>query len=366
MNDVVFLESMVKIPSLSGREEELSEWLVERMRNLGLAAERDAVGNAVGVAGDPDASHTILLLGHMDTVRGLIPVRHEGDCLYGRGTVDAKGPLATLTLAAARVAPQLDDVRIVVVGAVEEESHGRGAKYLRDTMQPPVCVIIGEPSSWDAITLGYKGCLTVHHRWHSSVAHGAADHQTPAEKAVDFWDHVRSQTDRLNHGRTGAFHTLIPSLREIHTFSDGIRAWSEMDIALRLPPNLTLAEVRESLAARHVDEHVSFPYGEPAYQSGKNSPLVRSLLCSIRSASGRPRFKLKTGTSDMNVLGPAWGCPIVAYGPGDSNLDHTPNEHIEISEYRRGIDVLAGALTALSGDIANTSKDCVRSVAGAS
>jgi acetylornithine deacetylase/succinyl-diaminopimelate desuccinylase-like protein len=47
------------------------------------------------------------------------------------------------------------------------------------------------------------------------------------------------------------------------------------------------------------------------------------------------------------VVGPAWGCPIVAYGPGDSSLDHTPNEHIEIEEFLRGIDVLAQALEAL-------------------
>jgi len=51
----------------------------------------------------------------------------------------------------------------------------------------------------------------------------------------------------------------------------------------------------------------------------------------------------------MNVVGPAWGCPIVAYGPGDSSLDHTPEEHIEIKEFRRGINVLTQALQTLGG-----------------
>ncbi len=50
----------------------------------------------------------------------------------------------------------------------------------------------------------------------------------------------------------------------------------------------------------------------------------------------------------MNIVGPAWGCPIVAYGPGDSSLDHTPQEHIELAEFRRAIDVLARALAILA------------------
>ena len=49
----------------------------------------------------------------------------------------------------------------------------------------------------------------------------------------------------------------------------------------------------------------------------------------------------------MNLVAPAWRTPILAYGPGDSNLDHTPNEHIQISEYERAVSVLTDVLTAL-------------------
>jgi LysW-gamma-L-lysine carboxypeptidase len=48
----------------------------------------------------------------------------------------------------------------------------------------------------------------------------------------------------------------------------------------------------------------------------------------------------------MNVVGPAWGCPIVAYGPGDSSLDHTPEERIELAEYLRAVRVLSDVLAA--------------------
>jgi LysW-gamma-L-lysine carboxypeptidase len=50
----------------------------------------------------------------------------------------------------------------------------------------------------------------------------------------------------------------------------------------------------------------------------------------------------------MNVVGPHWNCPLVTYGPGDSNLDHTPHEHIDLREYDAAIDVLTRVLESLT------------------
>jgi LysW-gamma-L-lysine carboxypeptidase len=54
----------------------------------------------------------------------------------------------------------------------------------------------------------------------------------------------------------------------------------------------------------------------------------------------------------MNVVAPVWQCPILAYGPGDSVLDHTPNEHIDLVEYHQAIGVLERAL----GELVSTSR----------
>jgi LysW-gamma-L-lysine carboxypeptidase len=56
----------------------------------------------------------------------------------------------------------------------------------------------------------------------------------------------------------------------------------------------------------------------------------------------------KTGTGDMNILGKAMNLPIVTYGPGDSKLDHTLDEHIVISEYLASIQVYKETLLKLS------------------
>ena len=74
-----------------------------------------------------------------------------------------------------------------------------------------------------------------------------------------------------------------------------------------------------------------------------------ALSQSIWASSPPSSFVLKTGTSHMNVAGPAWGCPILAYGPGDSSLDHTPEEHIDLAEWARGVKVLAQVLCEVAG-----------------
>ncbi|MCA1554295.1 MAG: M20/M25/M40 family metallo-hydrolase, partial [Chloroflexi bacterium] len=94
---------------------------------------------------------------------------------------------------------------------------------------------------------------------------------------------------------------------------------------------------------------LTFASEEAAVRAEKNTPLVRAFLAAMRTHGGNAGFTVKTGTSDMNVVAPIWRCPIVAYGPGDSNLDHTPHEHIDLNEYLNAIDVLVDALTDLTG-----------------
>jgi LysW-gamma-L-lysine carboxypeptidase len=346
MEGIGLLEELLAIPSLSGQEDALAEHLIERMTGLGFRARRDQVGNVVGQLGGSDAGRTIVLLGHMDTVPGHIRVRRENGRLYGRGAVDAKGPLAAFVLAAARVAPALADTRLLVIGAVEEEAHSRGARHLAQGMAPPDALIIGEPGGWEGITLGYKGTLAVDYALTKPAGHGAGDRATSSEEAVAFWNHlVRYAGEQNGDRRPPRFDTLDPTLRSINTRSDGLQDAVAMRIGLRLPPGADDLELREKMLDWSGEARVTFSYQEPPFRAQKNTPVVRALLRAIRGAGGRPRFKLKTGTSDMNVVGPAWGCPIAAYGPGDSSLDHTPDEHIRLDEFRRAVDVLARALS---------------------
>jgi [amino group carrier protein]-lysine/ornithine hydrolase len=343
-----FLEKLLSIPSPSGGEDIFAEYLMTQMRKQGFRVSRDEAGNVIGAVGLPGAPREIVLLGHMDTVPGFIPVRWDGDRLYGRGAVDAKGPLAAFVLAAARVAPKLQGARVTVIGAVEEESHGWGAHYLAQSMPSPDYTIIGEPSDWDSITLGYKGMLNMEYRLVQPGGHSAGEAPGPAEHAVHFWNRLRRYAYAYNQGKDGRYNTLDPALRDLHTYSDGLNDYVEMNIVARLPPDFSIDALQASMEVWSNGAELKFLGSDPAYRSEKNTPPVRALLRAIRAEGGRPRFKLKTGTSDMNTVGPVWECPMVAYGPGDSSLDHTPKEHIRLSEFQRSIAILTQALEILA------------------
>lgn len=338
------LEGLVQVPSLSTQEEAAVTWLVSRMTELGFRAERDAVGNAVGVRGD--GPQQIVLLGHIDTVAGDVPVRREDGKLYGRGSVDAKGPLATFVAAAARATIPAG-WQVVVVGAVEEEAaSSKGARYAAQRYQPQMC-IIGEPSQWDRITLGYKGRLLMHFDLRQPMAHTAGKAPGAPEIAVQFWNRVAAWCAEFNQGRGRAFDQVLPSLRHIRSASDGLADSVAMTIGVRLPLDLSPHTLAETVSAWAGEASLTFSGHEHAFRAEKNTPLVRSLVQAIRAEGGTPAFKDKTGTADMNVVGPIWRCPIVAYGPGDSALDHTPQEHLDLADYLHAIRVLNQVLNFL-------------------
>jgi LysW-gamma-L-lysine carboxypeptidase len=287
------------------------------------------------------------LLGHIDTVPGEIPVRLEDGILHGRGTVDAKGPLAAFVDAVARVGPATG-WQWIVVGAVGEEGDSEGARHIAD-WDPPEFVIAGEPSRWDRVTLGYKGSAETEITVRRPMQHPAAPGETAPEAALYLWQAIQAWSVEANAGRKRVFDRLVPSLRGWSSGDDGFMAWATLRLGVRFPPGLTPEDWHSHLRSIADGAEITpAGYATPAYVGDKNSALSRAFLRAIRAAGGEPTFVFKSGTSDLNIVGPRWGCPAIGYGPGDSSLDHTPEEHLPIGEYRHSTQVLAEALRRLS------------------
>jgi LysW-gamma-L-lysine carboxypeptidase len=185
------------------------------------------------------------------------------------------------------------------------------------------------------------------------MAHTAGPDASVASVVVDLWNWVTAHASRVNQGKDKAFDQLTPSLRRFNTTtSEQMQETVDAQIAWRLPVGFDAEAFVHAIEAWPATVKTSFTFKfrghEQAWRGDRSNVLVRSFLAGLRSqdAGEKLGFVLKTGTSDMNVVAPVWKCPIVAYGPGDSALDHTPNEHLELDEYWKAVNVLEQSLRA--------------------
>lgn len=343
------LHDLVAIPSPTGKEPRAVEFLLDHATKLGFRAKTDNVGNFIAEAGR--GTRELLFVGHIDTVPGLIPVRVEGDTLWGRGSVDAKAPLVAFLAAAHK---RLDDpnLRIRIIGAVDEEGDSRGAKNL-DPNRVPEWVIVGEPSGSEGITLGYKGIIRGTLSIERPHHHGAHAIPSAGDELLHLWSEIGRTLDFQER-----FEWIQGRLLSLGSRNDGLKDEASATFALRLPPGFTVAATKrrlESLGAKHKATFTFAETMEPALVD-KRSPLVAAYLTAIRADGGKPRLKQKTGTADFNLLHQWWpNVPIVAYGPGDAQFDHTPEERITKPEFERGVRVNVRVIERLSASVVATS-----------
>jgi len=345
---------LVSIPSPSGEEGNAAVRLAAFFEANGRDAWLDEAGNVRAPADD-----SVLLTSHIDTVPGDVPVeiREVGPdeqvavgtgsvaageatggepILWGRGAVDATGSLAAMAVAAV-------ETGVSFVGVASEETDSRGARHLVRTREAPEAVVNGEPSGWDAVTLGYRGLLSGTYTATTASAHSSRPEPTAIEHALDWWAGVTARLSAADDADGPVFEqvTAKPVTVEGGTAEDGLAVEATMDVQLRIPPSWTAEELR-SLAEAEL-ERGAVDWDEPILPvlASPRTDLARALRVAVRETGGDPRLLRKTGTSDMNIYADAWDCPTVTYGPGDSDLDHAPDERLSLVELDRATSVLA-------------------------
>jgi LysW-gamma-L-lysine carboxypeptidase len=333
------LRELVEIPSVSGNEHQVAAYLAGAARDLGFDSGIDAAGNMIAGRG-PEGAPTIMLIGHMDTVPGGPRTRLDGSLLHGRGTVDAKGPLAAMLWAAAHA--DIGAARVVVAGTVQEETTGNGAEHLGRT-QSPAFAIVGEPNGWAGIGIGYKGRISIRYDVRRPACHTASPGEKATEVAIGFWNRVRGYVD----AQGAADRVFDRPIATAYEFGGTIEH-ATIDIWCRVPPGFDLPAFERFLRENTDGGELTIGDRTPGIRIDPGTAAVRALCSAIRGQGGQPRLKLKSGTADLNVVGKYWDIPMAVYGPGDSSLDHTDHEHIDLREYARSIDVLTGAVQTLA------------------
>src|SRR5215475_12422646 len=162
MNPFELTKRLITIPSVTGTEREIGEFLSSHLTSLGYRVERhNVVGDRFNVLAFAGQGR-VMLCTHIDTVPpAALPIlaREDDDFLYGRGACDTKGIIAAMLEAGNR----LRNSGITNFGymfLVGEETDSIGAKTANALEWNSAYVIVGEPTQ-NQLARAQKGMLMV-------------------------------------------------------------------------------------------------------------------------------------------------------------------------------------------------------------
>jgi len=339
VDELALLERLVRAYSPSGEESRAVREFVRVARELGYTTRVDAVGNGFARVGR--GRPHVVFLGHIDTVEGRLPITRRAGRLHGRGTVDAKGPLAAALLAGRDLS---SEGQFTVIAAVGEESDSRGARHLVRRMRPDA-VIAGEPSGWEGVTIGYKGELQLERTFRGRRTHFSSPYPTTVDRALEWIGVVRTFVGARS--KDSPFRSLTSKVVEIEGLRRGDEESARVVVDFRLPPGLSTSALLGALPSAPDSPPPRVRIRVEPIEVERTNPVVASLVEGVRVAGGRPTLWRKAGTSDLNLVVPVWKVPGAAYGPGEARLDHTNQESISRAELRRSVEVLRVAVHRL-------------------
>ncbi|MGC8969178.1 MAG: M20/M25/M40 family metallo-hydrolase [Conexivisphaera sp.] len=358
--EIKFLMDLVNIYSPSGREARIARYLYERLTSDFSFddVKLDDVGNVIATYRGKRPS--VLLCGHMDTVPGRLPVRIEDGYLLGRGSVDAKGSLAAMVLAAHALKESGYEGEIVLAAVVDEEGRGSGAKHLARSGLSVDYVLLGEPSGIHQITVGYKGRIQLRVNVETEGFHASSPWlgKSAFSHSLEIIGKMRDYVSKEGGESPFDSLTLCVTMMQAGVATNVAPPNCSFTLDIRVPPRLRSYKVVNDLLSL-VKEYVeSTEHGvdvqvvpeeiTEAFLVDKSNPLVSALSAAIRKITGRSaQLVRKTGTGDMNILGFSLSVPAATYGPGDPKLSHTNHERLDLNEYLLSVDVLKESLRLL-------------------
>ena len=360
---IEFTQSLVRIQSFSGQEEEIAGCIAAKMQALNFdEVTIDALGNVLGRIGS--GSKSILFDSHMDTVT--VNDAEQWDVppfsgaivdgrLYGRGSMDMKASLAASIYAAALAKRRglAADTTVYVSGTVfEEDCDGENLKHLfKELNLRPDFVVICEPSE-NRIALGHKGKAQIALKSHGVSAHGSAPEK--GLNAVYEMAEIIQRVEQVNAElmkRGDPRPTLV--LSRISSVSASLNAVpSECEIYLdrRMVPGETVEDIRQEMERLIAGKKASWEVGRlrrtswtgmeinyeplhPAWKIDLDHPLTRACNAAYRETFGRDPDRYDYWDFSTNAVTPvSLGIPTIGFGPGDSKLAHMINENCPVEQ----------------------------------
>jgi succinyl-diaminopimelate desuccinylase len=338
--------ALVDVPSVSGDETELADELERALREQAPHLEVLRSGDAVLARTGLGRERRVLLAGHLDTVpiADNLPSRRDGQLLYGCGTSDMKAGDAVFAHLAATVTDPRHDLTLVFYDCEEVESDRNGLGRIErdhpDWLRADLAVL-GEPTN-GTVEAGCQGTLRVEITTRGRRAHSARSWlgDNAVHAAAPVLDRLTGYRARQVDIDGCRYREGLQAVR----IAGGVAGNVVPDVCV-VTVNFRFAPDRDLAAAQqHVREvfdgfELAVTDSAPGALPGLAAPAAHEFLA---ATGAQPAAKY--GWTDVSRFA-ALGIPALNFGPGDPNLAHTREEHVDTRQITAATDLLRRFLT---------------------
>lgn len=341
------LQKLIRIPSVSGHEDNISNFIFNNLEDFGLKPKKDIIGNVTAVYGS--GKKGLMLNAHMDTVPphsySIDPYCGTvvKDKVYGLGASDCKAGLAGII----ELTKSLHnfDGRIVLTCTVAEEStvgleHGKGSIYIADRFEADGC-IVAEPTMHDAVPWVSAGCrgrnvfeIDVHGKsTHSSRPHIGLN---AVDEAIRFVK--RAQKTKLRSRKY--FGDKLDETLSVVKIETGNNASNVIpDLCKVILDYRTLPEHRDAIDTiekaveqSKIKADTKIWFTSPGYVLNAKDPVLKLLSENVRKMyKADPWIRVALGKADAEYF-QRTGMSTIIFGPGINHQCHVPDEHASIPD----------------------------------
>jgi len=353
MDPVGFLEETVPIESHESVER-MREYLVE---NVTDARTHDS-GCVVAEKGDEGSAETVILNTHMDTVAPHVPYERDEGVVRGRGSCDAKGPLAAMVSAYERFDASKSDRAVRLVVSPDEETVSRGLhEYLRAEGGDDIeFAVVGEPTCLDICTAA-KGRFEATVEFVGESAHAASDGGTSAVSCASEGVRRLEEIEPSNDELLGKSRLTVTRV-EGGEASNRVPETATLTLDRRpVPPESSegfVSLVREALDGLECEYEVRLadrptPFLK-AFRTNEDDENVRRLREAVEDTGREPDIRPFEAATEASYL--AQRMPVVVFGPGaiseedGTPVAHSEREYVGTDEVREAADSLARFLNS--------------------
>lgn len=295
------LIEMIKIPSVSGQEKAIGEFIFDKLKSLGgfKAAKQAVKDGNFNVVARKGKSRT-WIVAHMDTVPGEVPFKVTGEKIYGRGSTDNKASVAGAIMAAR----ELPDINLLFT--VGEEKDFCGAEMARRIIGQDKAIVM-EATKFEIYT-SQRGVIDFVLR-----SRGEQKHSSLIEKADE-----------------NAFHRLISVIDELLK-----KNWTAFNVGVMtggLAVNIVAGQAEAKISARP-----ETPAERRAIRM-ELKKLSKSRRVEVEILNDIPPFETKLkikGKRKKAFTEMAFLPNSLLFGGGDLSIAHSAEENIARKDLNR-------------------------------